>query len=347
MRQLPVDKNMIFVNKLNIEDLVYHDFLSEPFRVYGHFRENGENIRLPRAVAEATNADVFDMYKTSTGGRLRFVSDSPYVAVRFAFSRGERIPVMTQIGTIGFDLYADGEYAGTFVPPMEGDAYESVVRFSEAKKRSLMIHFPLYANIESLEIGLAKDSALLPAEDYAIEKPIVFYGSSITNGACASRPGMAYPAQVGRMLDANHYNLGFGGCARGEQAMAEYVASLEMSAFVLDYDHNAYDPDYLLATHEPFFKTVREKNPQLPILMMSAPIVKRNASWQRRYEIIKRTYENALAAGDKNVYFIHGMELLEMCNGDGTVDGTHPNDLGFFSMYTRIAKELEKAFNKK
>ena len=346
MRQLPVDKNMIFVNKLNIEDLVYHDFLSEPFRVYGHFRENGENIRLPRAVAEATNADVFDMYRTSTGGRLRFVSDSPYVAVRFAFSRGERIPVMTQIGTIGFDLYADGEYAGTFVPPMEGDAYESVVRFSEAKKRSLMIHFPLYANIESLEIGLAKDSALLPAEDYAIEKPIVFYGSSITNGACASRPGMAYPAQVGRMLNANHYNLGFGGCARGEQSMANYIASLPMSAFVLDYDHNAYNPDYLLATHEPFFKTVREKHPDLPILMLSAPKVKRDASWQRRYEIIRTTYENALAAGDKNVYFIDGATPFSEIGPEYFVDGIHPSDLGFYLMAKAVADILRPILKK-
>lgn len=340
MSHAPVDKNMIFVNSLSIEDLVYHDFLSEPFRVYGYFRENGENIRLPREVAKNTSDAVFDMYKTSTGGRLRFGSDSPYVAIRVVFSRGERIPVMTQIGTVGFDLYADGEYAGSFIPPMSGEAYESVVRFPDTKKRSLTIHFPLYANIESLEIGLAKTASLSRAEDYRIEKPIVFYGSSITNGACASRPGMAYPAQVGRMLDANHYNLGFGGCARGERAMAEYVASLDMSAFVLDYDHNAYDPDYLLATHEPFFKTVREKNPQLPILMMSAPIVKRNASWQKRYEIIKHTYENALAAGDKNVYFIDGASPLFEVGKDYFVDGIHPSDLGYYLMAKAVAEAL-------
>ena len=340
MSHTPVDKNMIFANTLSIEGLVYRDFLSEPFRVYGYFRENGENIRLPQAVARATSVQVFDMYKTSSGGRVRFVSDSPYVAVRIVLSRGERIPVMTHIGTIGMDLYADGEYAGSFVPPMAGDSYESVVRFPDAKKRSLMIHLPLYANIESLEIGLAGEAMLLPAEDYTIEKPIVFYGSSITNGACSSRPGMTYAAQVGRMLNANHYNLGFGGCARGEKAMASYIASLDMSAFVLDYDHNAYNPDYLLETHEPFFKTVREKHPDLPILMITAPIVRRNESWQKRYEIIKRTYENAIAAGDKNVYFLDGASPFSEVGPEYFVDGIHPSDLDYYLMAKSVSKIL-------
>lgn len=341
MSHTPVDKNMIFVNSLSVEDLVYHGFFEKPFRVYGYFRENGENVRLPKKVARATSDNVFDMYKTSTGGRLRFVSDSPYVAVRAVLSRGERIPVMTHIGTIGFDLYADGEYAGSFVPPMAGDAYESIVRFPERKKRNLMIHFPMYANIESLEIGLAKDSVLDSAEDYSIEKPILFYGSSITNGACSSRPGMAYPAQVARMLDANHYNLGFGGSARGEKPMAEYIASLSMSAFVLEYDHNAYDPDYLLATHEPFFKTVREKHPDLPIVMLSAAKVKRDASWQRRCDIVRQTYENALSAGDKNVYFIDGATPFSEIGSDCYVDGLHPSDLGYYLMAKAIAGILQ------
>ncbi len=340
MGHTPVDKNMIFANHLNIEGLTYHNFLDEPFRVYGLVKEGATYIRLPEASAAAVSPAVYDMYRTTTGGRLRFVSDSPYVAIRASLSRVERIPNMTAMGTLGFDLYADGLYAGTFAPSMTEDAYEAIVRFPESKTRSLMIHFPLYANIDSLEIGLDERATLTAAADYRVEKPMVFYGSSITNGACASRPGMAYPAQVGRLLDADHYNLGFGGSAKGEPSMAEYIASLDMSVFVLDYDHNASDPDYLLKTHEPFYKTVREKNPDLPILMLTAPKVDRNETWQKRYEIIKKTYENAVSAGDKNVYFLDGAAPLYDIGPDYFVDGIHPSDLGFYRMAGAVADIL-------
>ncbi len=340
MNHAPIDKNMIFANRLNIEGLIYRDIKEAPFRLYGLFYENGEYFRLPADVARATSDNVYDMYKTCTGARLRFVSDSPYVAIRVALSRVERIPNMTFIGTYGFDLYADGAYVGSFVPSVAENAYEAIVRLPDRKSRTFTIHFPLYANVDSLEIGLAEDATLARADDYRVERPIVFYGSSITNGACASRPGMAYPAQVSRILNANHHNLGFGGSARGERAIGEYIASMPMSVFVLDYDHNAYNPDYLLETHEPFFKNIREKNPNLPILMMTAPKVNRDESWQRRYEIIKRTYENAIAAGDKNVYFLDGAAPLRELGPDYFVDGTHPSDLGFYFMAKAVADIL-------
>lgn len=340
MSHKSVDTNMIFANSLNMEGLVYRDIKEEPFRLYGLFFENGEYFRLPENVARATSDNVYDMYKTCTGARLRFVSDSPYVAIRAALSRVERIPNMTFIGTYGFDLYADGAYVGSFVPSVTENAYEAIVRLPDRKSRSFMIHFPLYANLDSLEIGLADDAMLTRAEDYRVEKPIVFYGSSITNGASSSRPGMAYPAQVGRMLDANHHNLGFGGSARAEKAIGEYIATMPMSVFVLDYDYNAYDPDYLEQTHEPFFKIIREKNPDLPILILSAPKYQRDASWQRRYETIRRTYENALAVGDKNVYFLDGSKPILEVGNDFLVDGVHPSDLGFYLMAKAISEIL-------
>lgn len=347
MSHKSVDSNMIFANRLDIDGLVYRDIKEAPFRLYGLFYENGEYFRLPADVAKNTSDNVYDMYKTATGARLRFVSDSPYVAIRAALSRTERIPNMTFIGTIGFDLYADGVYAGSFVPSVNENAYEAIVKLPDRKEREFTVHFPLYANLDALEIGLSEDASLLSALDYAVEAPIVFYGSSITNGACASRPGMAYPAQVGRMLNANHHNLGFGGSARGEKAMAEYIATMPMSAFVLDYDHNAYNPDHLLETHEPFFKIVREKNPTLPILMITAPKVDRDESWQKRYEIIKRTYENAIAAGDKNVYFLDGAEPLREIGPDYFVDGIHPSDLGFYFMAKAVADILSRALKQK
>ena len=198
-------------------------------------------------------------------------------------------------------------------------------------------------------IGIDENAVLKPAPKYTYDKPIVFYGSSITNGACASRPGLTYPARLSRMLDSDYVNLGFGGLCKAEQAMTDYIASLDMSVFVLDYDYNAPNPEYLEQTHEKAYLTVREKNPELPIVMISCPRADLAGDWKHRLEIIKRTYENAVAAGDKNVYMINGSEFFGEINYDYAADGVHPTDLGFdimakaiYPVLNRILEESQK-----
>ena len=99
-----------------------------------------------------------------------------------------------------------------------------------------------------------------------------------------------------------------------------------------DYDHNAPTVEHLAETHERMFKIIREKNPNLPIIMMSRPKFYLCNHEVKRLEIIKKTYDNAVANGDKNVYFIDGRDLCKVCGNEGTVDNCHPTDLGFFSM---------------
>lgn len=125
--------------------------------------------------------------------------------------------------------------------------------------------------------------------------------------------------------------------------MIEYLAGLDMSLFVLDYDHNAPSNEHLLATHEKLFMRMRETHPDIPIIIMSRPkpYSYLNAMERGRADIIKATYENAKARGDENVYYIPGWELCGICGGEGTVDGTHPTDLGFYSMYVRLADEIK------
>ena len=120
--------------------------------------------------------------------------------------------------------------------------------------------------------------------------------------------------------------------------MAAYIAGLSMSAFVLDYDHNAPDPAYLEATHAAFFRTVRNKQPTLPIILLSRPQPNPNEDDLLRRDVVKRTWETAKQSGDQNVFFLDGTEMLRLFGGDsGTVDNCHPNDLGFYCM----AKALE------
>ena len=146
------------------------------------------------------------------------------------------------------------------------------------------------------------------------------------------------------MLDMNFINLGFGGLAKGEAAMAEYIASLDMAAFVYDYDFNAPTVEHLTATHEPFFKIIREKNPTLPIIMFSRPCSFRTgeADTAARFAVVKQTYDNAKAAGDENVYILNGLDFFPEYGPECTVDGTHPNDFGYRFMAEKISATLKK-----
>ena len=148
---------------------------------------------------------------------------------------------------------------------------------------------------------------------------------------------MNYPAQVSRLVDCDHHNLGFGGCAKGEPEVAEYIASLDMSVFVYDYDYNANDPQYLRETHERMFKTIRAAHPDLPIVMMTAPKPTLTSSWQERRDIITETYNNAVAAGDRNVYILYGSDLISGLGWDFSPDSCHPSDLGYFYIAHRVA----------
>jgi len=181
-------------------------------------------------------------------------------------------------------------------------------------------------------IGIDPEAQLLPPESYRNSRPMVFYGSSITQGGCASKPGDSYQAIISRALNLDYINLGFSGNARAEKSMADYISSLDMSIFVYDYDHNAPSPEYLKETHERMFLTIREKHPDLPIIMMSRPRYNITPDTAARLAIIKETYERAIARGDKNVYLITGRELMAICKNDGSVDGTHPTSFGFYSM---------------
>ncbi len=210
---------------------------------------------------------------------------------------------------------------------------------------TVTINLPRNDHLLSMEIGIDEDAAIKEAPNYTIEAPILFYGSSITEGGCAARVGNAYTSLVCRWLDADYRNYGFSGSARGEQEFAKYITEHEKaSAFVYDYDHNAPDVAHLRATHEPFFKTVREKFPDLPILMMSKPDTDSDIEdSKRRRDVIYQTYQNAVAEGDKRVWFLDGGTFFgKESRSECTVDGTHPNELGFMKMAEAVYPMLKE-----
>ena len=348
MKLTDVDKNFKLETSLPFDDVQYYDCEEAPFKIYGFFKENGSFRRMPEAVAKSVSEGVYFLHTHTAGGRIRFQTDSEYIAINVDMGPYSFSSQGSGTGTAGFDIYMkeDGEleYLRTFVPPqnLEG-RFESYVTFVERSgMKELTINFPSYAPVRQVLIGVQKTATVLPPNPYKYEKPVVFYGSSITQGGCASRPGNAYTATVCRYLDTNYINLGFSGSAQGEIEIANYIKALDMSVFVYDYDHNAPEPEDLQRTHKRMFDIIRKANPDLPILMMSKPNYRLGPKGKKRLEIIRATYEAALAVGDKNVYFIPGPELMAIAKNEGLVENTHPNDLGMFSMAQAVEKVLKK-----
>lgn len=351
MNQRPVaDKNFQIASKVQIKGLKYYDVLDGNFTINGVYYEDGAFRRISDSLAASVNETVQELAPCTAGGRVRFVTDSPYIAIyaKIQDCTLNRIPNSPLTGTVGLDLYErkDGnqQYLGSFIPPADfTEEFESVLQLGSSERREYVINMPFFSCVKALYIGVDEKATISPATDYAHTTPVVYYGSSITQGGCASRPGNTYQAILSRMLDTDYVSLGFAGGARAEDTIADYIANLQMSCFVYDYDHNAPNWEHLQNTHEKMFKTIRKAQPDLPILILSRPKFHLTEDEKKRLSTIAATYENAIKAGDKNVYFIPGPELIgQDVIETATVDNVHPNDSGFLSMAQAICKILEK-----
>ena len=337
-------------------EVIWHDALrGGAFSLEGLPFRAGPDAPLRRLPGERSAPYVMldsgnGLMRHTAGACVRFRSDSPWIAVRATLADGCDMNHMPRAGSMGLDLYRgvgdSARHAGTAQPnPGERLLERMLAIRSESDGETWQVNFPLYGGLESLEIGLAPDAQAMPPPPHRLGR-IVFYGSSITQGGCASRPGNAYTTMVCRELDAEQVNLGFSGSARGEPAMAGLIASLEgMEAFVLDYDHNAPNADHLAATHEPFFRIVREARPDLPILVLSRPDIWDNPGEdvRRRREVVRATVRYARADGDRRVAFVDGARLFGRTHRDDcTVDRCHPNDLGFRRMADAVLAGLRR-----
>ena len=339
-----IDPNFAVRTTLGIENIQFHNIQEAPFSLYGVFYENGRYRRLPEQVARSVSEGVYELHTHTAGGRVKFVTDSSYVAIHAVMPEIGKMPHFALTGSAGFDLYVGKreEYAASFIPRSTmTEGYESVIHFESKAKREITINFPLYSSVAELYIGLEENAMLKKSSGYKYEKPIVYYGSSITQGGCASRPGNTYQGMISAQLQTNHINLGFSGNAKAEEEMAQYIKALDMSVFVFDYDHNAPTLQHLRNTHQRMFRTIREANPRLPIVLLSRPKYRLDEEEKQRLAVIQKTYTDALAEGDQKVWLISGTELMKYAKNNGTVDGGHPNDLGFYSMAKVLMPRLK------
>ena len=300
--------------------------------------------------------DIYAGY--STGLAIVFETDSPVIKARWTTGEGNSGQNMTAISTKGLDLYImkDGEwvFAGVGSPSMKKAPYSKhegtlVSDMAEGSKQCLL-YLPLFDKVDTLEIGIKEGSVIRPL-DNPFRYNIIVHGSSITHGASASRPGMTYPARLGRDNGVYTCNLGFSGMCKLQKEYAYYLADIkDVDAFIFDTFSNP-QADVIYECFDEFVDIVRAAHPEVPMIFLQTERretrnfnTKREASEAAKQKAAETVVKRRMKT-DKHMYFISSEDFL----GDehiATVDGTHPTDLGFQHMLESITPKIRKILRK-
>jgi lysophospholipase L1-like esterase len=336
-------------------ELRWHNLSDLPVEGKGWRETKHLYDRLPAKAEGVVRTPVWSLSEDSAGLRYRFVTDATSLRARWRLrhTNSLALPHMPATGVSGLDLYVRTADQWHWIGAGRPDKAElnegTLVNGVAPGKREYMLYLPLYNGVESVEIGLPDGAGFEPAPDrYASRRPILFYGTSILQGGCAARPGMAYPSIIGRMLDWPTINLGFSGNAKSEPEMARLLAELNPALYVLDSLPNL-EPAEVAERVEPFVKTIRAAHPTTPIILVenvtytnSAFLESRRARVTASNELLRKLYHKMQAAGDRTVFYVPSSALLGK-DGEDTVDGTHPTDLGFLRMAEGISPVVQKA----
>jgi lysophospholipase L1-like esterase len=304
--------------------------------------------RLPAKAEGKVRDAVWGLSRDSAGICVRFASDSPAIHCRWTLNKANlAMPHMAATGVSGVDLYvrtAGGwRWLATGRPTQQTNSAALVSNLPK-EMRDYCLYLPLYNGVSSLEIGVAKGSAITPLpRDQQRNKPIVFWGTSITQGGCASRTGMVHTAILGRKLDLPVVNLGFSGNGKMEPEVAGLIAEIDAAVYVMDCLPKCTAAEVTERT-APLVAILRNAHPTTPIVLVedrtysNAYLV---ASSRQRNDTsraaLRAEYDKLVKAGDKNLYYLEGETLLGDDSED-TVDGAHPTDLGFL----RQAEAMER-----
>ena len=332
-----------------------------PFRLAGFpwFATDGAYRRLPVKPACVLPPAVNTLADCTAGGQIRFRSDTARVAVRVTLSRAADMVHMPATGQCGFDLYVGDGAAQRFYGVAKYDhrqsAYE-VLLFEHLQRdvRSFTINFPLYVGVTRVDVGLSPGARVWAPAPYAAKSKIVVYGTSIVQGGCASRPGMAYTNILSRRLNLEVINLGFSGNGRGEPEVARLVAEIPAPGlFVLDYDANCPSSEQLRTTLPEFIRILRARHARVPILVISRIAFAHDAvqtadgrGRERRRQVQAAVVAAERKRGDRHIAFLDGVKLIGDGDADCTVDGIHPTDLGFVRMADRLEPVIRRLLKK-
>ncbi len=317
------------------------------------FEENGrEFIRLPKRAKGIVREPVWDLSTMPSGGRVRFKTDSTVLKLRIQHSRSEiAMPHMCAVGVSGIDLYAGPPgrmvyWSSTkaIVAPQsyEHTCFEKLPR----KLREFTLYLPTYNDLVRLEIGLDPDAVIEPPSRFRLAKPVVFYGTSITQCGCASRPGMGYVPLLGRLLGVDVVNLGFSGSGKSDLEVADLITEIDAAAYVNDCAANMTPPE-MRERYAAFNERLRAKHPRTPLLLLTtirwaSENFVRVENWETVNAIVQQTYRQFRKRGDQNVHFLDCRQIIGREADHPSVDGVHLTDLGFQRLAVGVAPQLRR-----
>jgi lysophospholipase L1-like esterase len=341
-----------------IPPLKWHDV--ETWGVEGRAWTDLERLRwfdrFPSAAQSQVTPKVWELSRDSAGMMVRFKTDAKAIWAHYVL-RSDRLalPNMTAIGASGIDLYGRDEngklrWVGVTKPDKK-EIKQAIISDLQPTMREYAAYLPLYNGVESLEIGVppeAKFEGLAPR----MEKPLVFYGTSITHGASASRPGMAHTAILGRHLEIPVVNLGFSGNGKMDAAVGEFLVKIDAAAYVIDCLPNMSAAE-VRQKCQPLVKLIRAARPETPIVLVED---RRYAnSWilpgRKKYNddnhaALRESYDALIKEGFTKLYYVPGDNLIGD-DGEGSTDGSHPSDLGFVRQTAVFEPILREALGRK
>jgi lysophospholipase L1-like esterase len=309
--------------------------------------------RLPAKAESVVRRPVWSLSHHSAGMATRFKTNATTIHVRWSLTSSSlAMPHMPATGVSGLDLYVKTEsgrwrWLANGRPTKQADNQATLTNGIPAGEREYVLYLPLYNGVTSVEIGIGKSDVIerLPRPDDT--KPIVFYGTSITQGGCASRPGMVHTAILGRRLDRPVINLGFSGNGKMEQEVTDLLGELDVAVYVIDCSPNM-NAEQIAERTEPLVRTLRKAHPTTPILLVedrnytnSFLNPDRQEHNENNHKALLAAYNRLVADGVTGLDYLEGEHLLGD-DGEATVDSSHPTDLGFVRMADAFEPKLKK-----
>jgi len=345
---------MLFLMCHIYAQLVYHDASKFPLLGKATEATGARYERLPDSLKNISRAPLWNLSRNSAGMAIRFRSNSTTIAAKWETLINFHMNHMTDTGAKGLDLYClqkNGEWRFVNSGRPNGKTNQAtIIANMQPEEREYMLYLPLYDGLVSLSIGIDSLATIdQPLIDYPIrQKPIVFYGTSILQGGCASRPGMAHTNIISRRLNRECINLGFSGNALLDLEVAKVIAEVDASVFVLDFVPNA-SVEQMKERMETFYRIIRSKHPDTPVIFIEDPIFTHTLyderiakEVQRKNDTLKEIFNRLKKENEKNI-IIHKARMFAINNLDKKITieqlsekyqiGTTPLKLYFKEIY--------------
>jgi hypothetical protein len=331
------------------DTLKYYD--GQEFTIIGKFHDEKNYVRFPQEYKNTLRSDVWDLGQHSAGISIRFRTNSPGISVRWTVKGDNIMDHMAFTGIKGIDLYAyvDGHWKYINTGRVKGKTNVfTMVRSGGGIFREYLLNLPLYDGIDSLSIGINNSAEIsVPKENYLIaEKPVVYYGSSIAQGGCASRPGMAFTNILSRAMDRSFINMGFSGSGTFDLSVGEAMCETDAALYVIDCNPNTQTEQIYDRAVE-LVKLLKKKRPLVPVLLVEGFYYENgfvnplDSDTEKKRIELRRAFRLLKESGVKQLYYKKGDGMIGY-DHEGTVDGVHPNDLGML----RIAESLKPIIQK-